>query len=182
MDGIPVAEIRPAARATEAVCAGVASVFILGGTRSSQHDVEFAINQLVEVAVRALSPGINDPFTAIACIDRLSTGLLHLMRRELPSPYRVDGEGRLRVVANRADFAGITDAAFHQIRQHGASMPAVVIHLLERLRALLDLAKTDEHRQALERHVALIAAAGLRASEEPADERDVLERAAPSSP
>lgn len=179
MDGIAVAEIRPAGRASEAVRAAVESVFIFGRTRTSQQDVEFAINQLVEVAVRALSTGINDPFTAIACIDRLSTGILHLMRREFPSPHRVDSEGRLRVVANRADFAGITDAAFHQIRQSGAAVPAVAIRLVDALRALLEEAKTDEHRRALQRHLTLVTAAGVREAAEAADQRDLLERAAP---
>ena len=100
----------------------------------------------------ALSPGINDPFTAMTCIDRLTTALLHLMRRDFPTRFRVDGEGSLRVIADRPDFAGIVDAAFHQIRQSGASMPAVAIRLLESLSLLLEYASTDQHRRALKRH------------------------------
>jgi uncharacterized membrane protein len=175
-DGTPVAEAWPAAKADDAVRKKMKSAFMLGPTRTSQQDVEFAVNQLVEVAVRALSPGINDPFTAMTCIDRLTTALLHLMRREFPPRFRVGGEGSLRVIADRPDFGGIADTAFHQIRQSGASMPAVAIRLLESLSFLLEYATTDEHRRALERHVALVRRAGLRESEERSDREDMEAR------
>lgn len=175
-DGMPVAEIWPAAAACERIRKKVSTAFALGRMRTSQQDVEFAVNQLVEVAARALSPGINDPFTAVACIDRLSTALLHLMRREFPPRFRVDGEGRLRVIADRPDFHGVADAAFHQIRQSGARLPAVMIHLLESLTLLLEQATTDEHRRALERHIELVRRAGLRESEEASDRADMNAR------
>ena len=176
-DGTPVAEVWPAANVDDATQKKVADAFIIGRTRTSQQDVEFSINQLVEVAARALSPGINDPFTAMTCIDRLTTALLHLIRREFPPRFRVDREGKLRVIADRPDFAGVTDAAFHQIRQSGANMPAVAIRLLESLSLLLEYATTDQHRRALERHVALVRRAGLRESDERADREDMEERA-----
>ena len=175
-DGVPVAEVWPAESVDDRVRKKVAGAFIVGRTRTSQQDVEFAINQLVEVAVRALSPGINDPFTAIACIDRLSTAVLHLMRREFPSRFRVDEKGALRVIADRPDFTGVVDAAFHQIRQSGARMPAVTIRMLESLTVLLEQARTDEHRRALERHVRLVRRAGMRESEEPLDRADIDEQ------
>ncbi|HEX7154830.1 MAG TPA: DUF2254 domain-containing protein [Thermoanaerobaculia bacterium] len=175
-DGIPVAEVWPAARADDAIQKKVRSAFMIGRIRTSQQDVEFAINQLVEVATRALSPGINDPFTAITCIDRLTTALLHLMRREFPPRFRVDAGGSLRVIADRPDFAGVTDAAFHQIRQSGANMPAVAIRLLESLSLLLEHAATDQHRRALEHHLQLVRRAGLRQSAERSDREDMEAR------
>lgn len=175
-DGTPVAEVWPAANLNEAIEKKVKSAFLLGRTRTSQQDVEFAINQLVEVAARALSPGINDPFTAMTCIDRLTTALLHLMRRDFPPRFRVDGGGSLRVIADRPDFAGIVDAAFHQIRQSGANMPAVAIRLLESLSLLLEHSTTGHHRRALERHVELVRRAGMRESDERSDREDMEER------
>ena len=172
-DDTPAAEIWPAAAVDDAIRRKVDAAFIIGRTRTSQQDVEFAINQLVEVAVRALSPGINDPFTAITCVDRLSTALLHLMRREFPPRFRVDGEGSLRVIADRPDFAGVTDAAFHQIRQAAANMPSVTIHLLESLTLLLEHATSDQHRRALTRHVELVRRAGMRETDEPLDRADM---------
>lgn len=172
-DGVAVAEIWPAAAADGRVRAKVRDAFLIGRTRTSNQDVEFALHQLVEVAARALSPGVNDPFTAITCIDRLSTSLLHLMRRDFPARFRVDGEGRLRVIADRPDFRGVVDASFHQIRQYGAGHPAVTIHLLEMLTLLLEHATTEQHRRALEHHVALVRGAGVRETAEPHDRRDI---------
>jgi uncharacterized membrane protein len=63
--------------------------------RTLVQDVEFAIDQLVEVTVRALSPGVNDPFTAISCIARLGAALCTLAEKVIPSPYRHDEDGRL---------------------------------------------------------------------------------------
>ena len=94
--GSPLALAWPAQHIDDAVCAAIAGAFILGKQRTQQQDVEFDVNQLVEIAVRALSPGINDPFTAIRCVDQLSAALARLAERELPSPARYDEEGRPR--------------------------------------------------------------------------------------
>lgn len=177
LDGVAVAEIWPAAGVDDGIRAKVRDAFVIGRTRTSNQDVEFALHQLVEVAARALSPGVNDPFTAVTCIDRLSTGLLHLMRRDFPSRFRVDSEGQLRVIADRPDFRGVVDASFHQIRQYGAGHPAVTIHLLEMLTLLLEQATSDEHRRALEHHVALVRRAGVRETAEPLDRRDITDTA-----
>lgn len=177
VDGVPVAEIRPASSVDDRIREKVREAFLIGRTRTSNQDVEFALHQLVEVAARALSPGVNDPFTAITCIDHLTTALLHLMRREFPPRYRVDGEGQLRVIADRPDFRGLVDAAFHQIRQSGAALPAVTIHLLDSLTLLLEHARTGEQRGALEHHVDLVRRAGVRETAEPYDRRDIAGRA-----
>ena len=70
-----------------------------GNSRTPRQDVCCAVDELVEVAVRALSPGINDPFTAVACIDRMTAALSRLLQRSLPSPYRYDKHNCLRVIA-----------------------------------------------------------------------------------
>jgi len=90
--------------------------FIVEAERIMTQDVEFAVEQLVEVTVLVLSPGINGPFTARTCIDRLGEALCHLAERVLPSPSRHNDGGRLRVVAHPVTFAGVTDAASNQIR------------------------------------------------------------------
>lgn len=176
LDGVAVAEIRPARAAGEDVRRKVKDAFLIGRTRTSKQDVEFALHQLVEVAVRALSPGVNDPFTAITCIDHLTAALLHLMRRDFPPRFRVDDEGRLRVIADRPDFRGVLDAAFHQIRQSGAALPSVIIHLLESLTTLLEQATTDEQRRALQLHIDLVRRAGVRETGELHDRRDIESR------
>ena len=116
--------------------------------RTAFQDVEFTVDQLVEVAVRALSPGINDPFTAIACIDRLGEGLCRLAGRSMPSPFRCDEEGRLRVVARPTTFESVANAAFHQIRQYGRTSAAVLIRLLETFEMVAEQTHREEDRAA----------------------------------
>ena len=93
IDGGELARVWPGDRLDDALAAAVRGAFYIGPQRNLTQDVEFAIDQLVEVAVRALSPGVNDPFTAIACVDRLGEALCALAGREVPSPYRYD-DGR----------------------------------------------------------------------------------------
>lgn len=92
--------------------------FIFGTTRTSQQDMEFSVHQMVEIASRALSPGINDPYTAMACIDNLTSTLSYLCTVEFPSPLRFDKEKKLRVIADTMKFETIMDAAFNQIREY----------------------------------------------------------------
>ena len=105
--------------------------FICGAQRTELQDVEFPLHQVVEIAVRALSPGINDPYTAIRCVDQITAVLCHLAKKDIPSPYRYDSDNRLRIIAEPVTFAGMTDTAFNQIRQYGRSSAAVTIRLLE---------------------------------------------------
>ena len=115
----------PEEKVNKKLAVQINDAFVLGSQRTEQQDVEFPIDQLVEIAVRALSPGINDPFTAIRCIDQLSAALCHLAQREIPSPYRYDDHDQLRILAEPISFADATDAAFNQIRQYGKSSVAV---------------------------------------------------------
>lgn len=108
--------IFPEKRVNPKLTTQINDAFILGNERNEQQDVEFSINQLVEIALRAISPAVNDPFTAIRCIDRLSAGLSHLAQKDFPSPYCYDRDRNLRVIAAPVTFAGLTDAAFNQIR------------------------------------------------------------------
>ena len=126
--------------------------FIIGEGRTPVQDVEFGVNQLVEVACRALSPGINDPFTAITCLDHLGSALTHLAQVPLPDSCRYDDSGELRVVTERINFAGLADAAFNMIRQYGRDSAAVTIRLLETLTRIAPHAHSAEVRQVLLQH------------------------------
>lgn len=134
--GDPLAVVCPPERATDALTRELNGAFILGTQRTYEQDIEFSVHQLVEIAVRALSPGVNDPYTAVTCIDWLSAALSRLARREFPSAARYDGDGRLRVVVYPFTFTGLLSAALNQIRQAGRSNVAVSIRLLEGLAKL----------------------------------------------
>jgi uncharacterized membrane protein len=125
------------------------AVFILGPERTLEQDVEFAISQLAEISVRALSPGINDPFTAITCIDWLGAVLCRLANRRMPSSHRYDGQNRLRVICKPFTFEGMVEAAFNMIRQNSGAIPAVSIRLLETIATVAEQTRRQEDRKVL---------------------------------
>lgn len=165
--------VWPGERLTEDLVGKLNEAFVLGNQRTGTQDVEFSCHQLVEIAVRALSPGINDPFTAIACVDRLSSALCSLAQREMPSPLRFDGDGRLRLVAPGATFAGIVDTAFNQIRQSARSNPAVAIRMLEAIAQIAGQVQ-PQHAACLQRQADMIVR-GARAAVPEAEDRLAVE-------
>ncbi len=165
--------VWPGHRVTEALVDKVNAAFVLGNQRSAAQDVEFSFNQLVEIAVRALSPGINDPFTAIACVDRLGSALCRLARRDRPSTLRFDRHGRLRLVAPGSSFAGIVDAAFNQIRQCARSNPAVAIRMLDAIAQIACHLQSAPDAACLQRHADMIVRGAREAVPEAADVRAV---------
>lgn len=156
VQGSELARIYPGEKFDQKLADQINEVFTLGKERTERQDVEFPISQLVEIASRAISPGINDPFTAIRCIDRLSVGLSSLAEREFPSPYRYDDRNNLRVIANPYTFADLTNAAFNQIRQYGSSDVAVVIRLLEAIQVIVTHTHREQDRAVLLRHATMI--------------------------
>jgi uncharacterized membrane protein len=156
IEGEPLALLHPAARVPDAAAQTLCEAFVTGPARTDTQDPEFAVDQLVEVALRALSPGINDPFTAINCIDRLGGALAYLARRRLAPAYRCDDDGRLRLVTDPITYAGVVDAAFNQIRQAAADSPAVAIRVLECIRAVARQDIPDAMRDALGRQARLL--------------------------
>lgn len=125
---------------------------------------------------RGLSPGINDPFTAISCIDRLGAALARLSERRFPSPYRYDDEGNLRVIVEPVRFRGIVDTAFNQIRQYGQSSAAVTIRLLEAIAIIAGRTSDGERRAALLRQADMIWRGSQASLPEPEDRADVEAR------
>lgn len=158
--GSPLVRVWPGDRINGDLCDQVNTAFVLGGQRTAVQDIEFAIHQLVEIALRALSPGVNDPFTAITCVDRLSSALSQLAQRKMPSAWRYDSQHPLRVVACPVTFPGILDTALNQIRQHARNSVAVTIRLLETITVIAHVAGRMEDRTALRRHADMIVRGG----------------------
>ncbi len=157
----PVALASPPERAGAEVLRAIADAFVIGSVRTPTQDVEFAINQLVEIAVRALSPGINDPFTAVACVDWLGAALCKVAVYQPLPREQADGRGVVRVLAEPVTFEGLVDAAFHQIRQYGRSSAAVIIRLLEAIAGVKGHAHRMQDLCALERHADMVERAGM---------------------
>ena len=116
----------------------IKDAFAVGSERTPLQDTRYLFDELVEVGARALSPGINDPFTAIACLDWLGAGLSEVARRVIPSPLRTDGEGAVRVIAKSSDFAGYVWLAFGQFRPYLASDRNAAAHALKTMAKVAD--------------------------------------------
>jgi len=152
---------------------GIAKAFIVGSNPTPEQDLEYSIHQLVEVAIRALSPGINDPFTAIACVDQLGSALCLLAKRKFPSASYFDDQGQLRLKIKPFTYSGMLNASFNQIRQYGASSLAVTIRLLETLLLIAEQTLQSEQRKAIHRQANMILRAIQETVLEPNDREDV---------
>lgn len=148
----------------------------VGNRPTPVQDIEGAINELVEVALRALSPSLNDPFTALHCIDRLSASLSRLAVRDIPPPIRRDEAGIIRIVTPPFDFPTVLETAFNQIRQYGRDSVAATIRLLEALAVVGEAAGQDADRAAVELQAKLVLQGVERVYEEPYDLEAVRQR------
>ncbi|MDX2232233.1 MAG: DUF2254 domain-containing protein [Leptolyngbyaceae cyanobacterium bins.349] len=147
--------------------------FLLGKERTEQQDIEFPIDQLVEIALRALSPGINDPFTAMRCLDRLSAGLSRLAERQFPSAYRYNDDHQLQIIAEPVAFAQLIDLAFNQIRHYGKSDIAVTLHLLKAIAQIASHTHHPRDRLALEQQAEMILQGSREGLSQPRDQQMV---------
>nr|WP_302474300.1 DUF2254 domain-containing protein [Roseococcus sp. MDT2-1-1] len=169
-----VGEVHPP-ELRDAAEAALAEAVTVGRTRVVAQDLEFAVNQMVEIAARALSPGVNDPFTAIVVLDQLGAVLCELEGRRLPDGVTWRGEVP-RLWRSASDYAGIADAMFHLIRQCGAGVPAVMIRLLEVLGAVAEVERDPGRLEVLRRHLDLAHRAACAATEDPSAQAAYAER------
>ncbi|NPU13157.1 DUF2254 domain-containing protein [Bradyrhizobium sp. 83002] len=168
----PIALISPMVDgAGEAIRAATA----LGSRRGSTADLEFSIRQLVEVAVRALSPGINDPHTAMSVLDRLGAALCELAPRTLTSGVYLREDRPVLVVAN-PDYTGVTNAMFHMIRQNAVNSTAVLIRLLDVLASVVSCEHEPLRVLSLQGHADLVLGDAERHISTPADLTDIRAR------
>ncbi|HVL58154.1 MAG TPA: DUF2254 domain-containing protein [Burkholderiaceae bacterium] len=142
----------------DALAHRIAAALELGEHPTPPQDVSFPIRQLGEMAVRALSTGINDPETAALALDRLTVALCALIRREFPSTWRRDDSGRVRVIAPARSFEELLALAFDEIRRHARNDPAVLCRLLHALGAIGRCALTADRRDAVRRQIELVRA------------------------
>jgi uncharacterized membrane protein len=118
--------------------------FDIGPSRTLQQDIEFGVLQIVDIALKAISPAVNDPTTAINCIDQLSRILIRVAAQEPPEPHYYDPPGVFRLTLPWIGFEGLLDSAFEQIRLYSQGDMAVSLRLL---RALADIAASTPVRE-----------------------------------
>ena len=121
----------------------------LGPDRSLEEDVAFGIRQLVDIAARALSPGVNDPTSAVAAIDAMAVVCSELAQSAAPSPVRRDEQGRARAVVSQSTFAELLALACDQPRRYGRDEPALLTALLRMLTDVAETASDDARMRAV---------------------------------
>ncbi len=175
-EGEGLARVWPADRVDDDLAGDIRGHFYFVHRRTSTQDVEFSVAQLVEVAVRALSPGINDPTTAMSCVDRLGASICTLTGRSIPSPERHDDQGHLRILAASSTASGIVDACFNQIRQAARKDTSVTMRLLETIAVVARLSKDPQVLGALRRPAEAIRRGAQGGLDDPSDLADAEER------
>ncbi len=137
--GVPLLWVSREDRVDPARAAELVGAFDIGATRTMQQDVEFGIIQIVDIALRAISPAVNDPSTAISCIDQLSRILIRWLSKVPPASVLYDPPYVPRLVVPWSGLAGLLDTAFEQVRHYAVADLAVSLRLL---RAIGDIAGT----------------------------------------
>lgn len=170
--GAPIALMTPVVEGAEEA---IRDATALSALRVSSADIEFAVRQLVEVAVRALSPGINDPHTAISVVDKFGTALCDLAPCHLPTGVLIH-ETKPVLVIPVVDYDGLVDAMFHMIRQNGSQSTAVLVRMLDVLSAVASCEHDPSRRAALQRHADLILGDAKRNISTPEDIQDIARR------
>jgi uncharacterized membrane protein len=162
--GTVLARVWPADRVDERLDNEIRNSFHLGNQRTPTQDVEYAVNQLTEMAVRAMSPAINDPFTAMTCLDYIGEGLALFAQRGAISPNVYDSYGQLRFMFDPVTFDELLSAAFDMLRHASADNAYVLLHMLETINVISQDTKSPDARQSLLRHVTLIRSESQTAS------------------
>lgn len=164
VEGAVVAVVWPPDRVDERLVAAVRACLQTGTARSPRQDVEFAVQMLEEMAVRALSASTNDPYTALNALDDLSAGMVRLAGRSTPSPYRYDDDHRLRVVARRVELIDLLDRVLDAMRTYAVDHLVVLRRTLELAEQVGAAGRSPAVRARLREHVALIVEAYERSS------------------
>ena len=150
----PLLLVWPRERLSDGLGEALCEPIVIGPKRTPAQDIDFAVSALVEIGVRALSPGINDPQTAMTCIDRLAEALAQIMEEEDPPSLVPDGDGAIRLIVRPATFEGVIGAAFNPIRHAGRDHARVLSRLAQALAVLVGFARDRMQLETIARQAA----------------------------
>lgn len=170
--GFPVAYLSVG---IEGADSAIATALTFGRRAAALQDLEYSVRQLVEIAVRAMSPGINDPMTAASVVDHFGDALCRVALRHLPTGTVVR-RGRVVLIYPVTDYAGLCDVMFHLIRQNAGGSVHVLARLIDVLARVTEVEHVPERVAALRRHADLVIAAARRNIADPTDLADLEER------
>jgi uncharacterized membrane protein len=172
VQGHPFATVWPA-RAADQVARELARAHATGPYRTLAQDVSFGVDQLVEICIRALSPAVNDTFTALTCIDWIGDSLCKVTGRWQPTSVYRDHAGVVRLIATQTTYERLVQRAFEKVRQAGRGMPAVMIRQLDALAKIMERAATPDDWEVLLDQAAMIERLSAATVDEESDRADV---------
>jgi uncharacterized membrane protein len=161
------------ADAADTVARELASAHVTGPYRTLAQDVSFGVDQLVEIAIRALSAAVNDTFTALTCIDWIGDSLCKVTGRWQPTRVYRDPDGAVRVITTEVTWVRLVQRSFEKIRQASRGMPAVMIRQLDALTKIMERTTTPGDRQVLLDQAAMIERLSTATVDEPGDRLDI---------
>lgn len=154
--GEVVALVWPAERMDEKLAERICHAYWLGNLRTPAQDVIYAFNQLVEMAVRAMSAAINDPFTAMTCLDYIGEGLALLIQRGVKNFNIYDSKGQPRVIFEQVTFDELINISFDMVRCCSRGNATVLQHMLEVIKNISQETESPDIHRKLIRQVNLI--------------------------
>ena len=172
--GHPMATVWPP-EVADTIGRRLESVHLTGPLRTLSQDIAFGIDQLVEIAIRALSPAVNDTFTALTCIDWLGDSLSKIAVEWHPQTCHRDRDGQIRLITAPVSYERLVQRSFEKIRQAAGGMPAVLIRQLDALSKVMAVAPPNRTQVLLDQ-AAMIQRVSLRTVPEEADQADVAAR------
>ena len=173
--GLPIVSIG-SRQANEELTKRLNDLYTVDAYRTVYQDAEFGIRQLVDIALKALSPGINDTTTAITSLDHIGAVLIRMATRSIGQRFRLDDEGELRVIARGPTFVSLLKTALDEIRQNAAGNVSVLARMLTTLERVASCTADEGRRALLREHAALIERTAAQTIPAPEDVRDVRER------
>ncbi|MBB3996942.1 DUF2254 domain-containing protein [Aureimonas pseudogalii] len=144
-------DVWPRSRVDDAVRDTLREAVAISSRRSPKQDLLFLVDELVEIGSRALSPGVNDPYTAVTCLEWMGVVIGELAGRNLPSPLRLDPAGDLRVIGLPVTFEGFVERGFGRLRQYAAGDAITASAFLAALAKGLRGCRSGEERAVLAR-------------------------------
>jgi uncharacterized membrane protein len=168
VEGTPLVSVVDPGGLDDETTAELNAAYVISRQRTVQQDAAFGIRQIVDIAMKALSPGINDTTTAVMCVDYLAAILVRLAVRRIATSHRLD-QGELRVIARGPSFESLLAEAFDQIRQNAAGNVAIMLRMLGALQTIASLTTSPSRRRAIREQVQSIAELAERTIESPYD-------------
>lgn len=157
LDGSIIAHVHPASEGDDEAGDTIRRNISIGPERTTIEDVDLGVRQVSDIALKSLSPGINDPTTAISCIDSLSEIFAEIVRRQPPAVVKQAESGGMVVVREVPTFDQLLDSAFTQVRHYGAADVVVAEHLVLQLKELTTIAP-ELYREEFMEQARLVAA------------------------